>query len=328
MKHNWMKRWKSRVPGIMGEISKHPRTLPLATAGACLATVMLASAAPAANDTNKDDAGFLRAAEKWQDKMSDIFRETWRGLRGGSSTAATASVDLREQDQAYVVRLNLPKRELALVEVTLDHAALRIVAPGAGSVGRYEQTLELPAADSGAQMKIERKPSDDLIMVTVPKKAVASGPANSSEPRMSLPSPLADWDRDLLRRMERMNREMDRVFAEAFGEFRDVPAHSGYFDLPSFGSSVTVKEDDSNYIVSAYLPDRDMNQVDVSVEDTILKIEAKAEASQTAKDPAGQPARHRYSHYLQTLTLPGPVQIDKMKVERKEGMLTITLPKS
>lgn len=328
MKHNWMKHWQSRIPAINGGISSLPRTIAWATAGICLATVMLAAGAPAANEANKDDAGFIRSAEKWQSKMSDIFRETWRSLRGGAPEAATASVDLREQDHAYVVRLNLPNRDLAKVDVTLDDGILRIMAPGFGNVSRYEQALTLPGAGTPAEMKIERKPADDLIVVTVPRQLVAAEPSKPAEPGISPPEPLSDWDRDLLGRMDRMNREMDRIFKEAFGEFRDMPAHQGYFDLPSFGSSVAIKEEGSNYIVSAYLPARDMSNVDVSVEGSVLRIEAKAEDAGSAPGSAGQPARRKYSHYLQTLSLPGPVQVEKMKVERKEGMLTITLPKA
>lgn len=328
MKHNWMKHWKSQIPAFRSGISSLPRSIALATAGVCLATVMLATGAPAANEANKNDSGFIRSAEKWQSKMSDIFRDTWQSLRGGAPAAATASVDLREQDQAYVVRLNLPKRDLAQVEVTLDGGVLRIMAPGVGNVSRYEQALTLPGAGTAAEMKIERKPADNLIVVTVPKQSVAAELSKPANPGIFLPAPLADWDRDLLRRMDLMNREMDRVFKEAFDEFRDVPAHQGYFDLPSFGSSVAIKEEGPNYIVSAYLPARDMSHVDVSVEGSVLRIEAKAEDAGSAPGPAEQPARRRYSHYLQTLTLPGPVQVDKMKVERKEGMLTITLPKS
>ncbi|MEO7098952.1 MAG: Hsp20/alpha crystallin family protein [Luteolibacter sp.] len=34
------------------------------------------------------------------------------------------------------------------------------------------------------------------------------------------------------------------------------------------------------------------------------------------------------AEYMQILSLPGPVQVDKMKVDRKEGVLTVTLPKA
>jgi HSP20 family molecular chaperone IbpA len=328
MKHEWMNSWKTRVPSFLTGIPTTPRNIALGAGGICLATVVVALGASAVEDAKKDDAPFNRAAENWQTKMSDIFRETWHGLAGGPAAVASASVDLREQEQAYVVRLNLPKRDLSQVKVKLESGVLHVVAPGAGTTGSYDQALGLPDADPGAELKVDRRPADDLITITVPKKPKSTTAAGTSLSVEQPPVQLPDWDRDILGRMDRMTREMDRVFNEAFGEFRSEPAHSGYFDLPDFGSSVAVKDDGTKYVVSAYLPSRDMQKVDVSVDGTALKIEAQAEEATSPPATTGGEGRKRYSHYLQTLTLPGPVKVEKMNIERKEGMLTITLPKA
>ena len=98
------------------------------------------------------------------------------------------------------------------------------------------------------------------------------------------------------------------------------------FDEPLFGSSVDLSEEGNNYVVRAYLPRRDMNKVNVSVEGQTLKIEAKAEES--GDNPEKGMIVSRQAQYSQMLTLPGPVKVDKMKVDRKEGLLVVTLPKA
>ena len=165
-----------------------------------------------------------------------------------------------------------------------------------------------------------------LIVVTVPKTTSLTAEA---KPAPTLPDPallpLTDWDREFFASMERMRHEMDQIFDDSFKEFRLTPEHRGFFDEPRFGSSVDLHEEDNNYVVRAYLPDRDMKDVNVTIEGQTLKIEAKAEEPE--KKEKGT-AITRKAHYSQLVTLPGPVQADKMKVDRKTGMLVVTLPKA
>ena len=303
----------------------------LAAGLALSASLMITSpSALAAGEAKKDDKGFIEKMEQWQDKMSDKFRDTWKSLRGDDKgkSVATASVDLREEKDSYTLRLNLPDRELEKVEINLEGETLRIVAPAGDKAGRYEQTIALAGVASGAEPKIERKQKDNMIVVTVPKSSsVADG-----KPSLTLPDPallpFTDWDRDIFAHMEKMRRDMDRVFEDAFREFRAAPEHKGFFDEPRFGSSVDLKEEGDNYVVRAYLPDRDMQNINVTVEDRTLKIEAKEQAMTKKEGEGGTLHSTRKAAYSQVLTLPGPVQSEKMKVEKKEGMVVVTLPKA
>lgn len=140
--------------------------------GAGVIMMAATTAVVAADETGKD--GFLEKVERWQDSMSDKFRDTWRKLRsdsGGKPSVESASVDLREQDKSYTLRLNLPGRDLDKVQIKLDGETLRIIAP-ADKAGSYEQTVVLAGVDPGAEPRIERKKEDDLILVTVAKKPV------------------------------------------------------------------------------------------------------------------------------------------------------------
>ena len=283
-----------------------------------------------AQEANKNEPGqFSEKAKGWQEKMSEAFRDAWHGLGADknaksmtASSMAVASVDLREQEDSYTVRLNLPNRNLDKVEIDLNENTLNINAPAEGKTASYQQAITLSGVTPAAKLQIERKQQDGLIVVTVPKTADRM---TASAPPLIVPSRALDpWDEDVLAQMWRMQRQMDRIFEESFSEFRTAPSLQGYFNQPRFGSSVDLQEEKDQYVVRAYLPNRNMNNVNVTVKDQTLTIEAKAENGTKEKD-GSQISEKAY--YSQLLTLPGPVKVDKMKVDKKEDMLIITLPK-
>ncbi len=136
-------------------------------------------------------------------------------------------------------------------------------------------------------------------------------------------SPLDAWDRDVLGEMNRMQREMDRIFSQGFGEFSRTPDFGSFYDQSRFDSSLDLHEENGNYVVRAYLPNHVLNNLNVKVEGNVLKVEAKAVPP---KD--GATGNYHESHYSQMLTLPGPVHSEKMKIDRKDNMLIVTLPKT
>jgi HSP20 family protein len=303
---------------------------PALAAAACTGFLAGGSFAGAPDNTKGDSSGFIDRLKSWQDAMSKTFRETFEKLRKDSEASGpyigTASVDLREQEENYILRLNLPGRSIEKVELTLKDDILHIVAPAEAKLGRYQQSVTLPGAKPDGKPGIERKQAESLIVVTVPKSSTHDHEGGSGvldDPLL----PLLEWDRDVFSRMERMQKEMDRLFEEGFKEFRQMPGHEGFFDKPRFGSAVDLKEEGGNYVVRAYLPGRDMNNVSVNVDDRTLKIEARAEETKNEEKDKGTIVSKK-SHYSQLLTLPGPVQVEKMKVDRKEGMLVVTLPKA
>jgi len=310
------------------QLTNHrPGRFPLLAPGV---VALVLTCAIAAEEAGKDDKGFIGKMDQWQEKMSEKFRDAWKSLRSDSNdkSVATASVDLREDKNNYTLRLNLPDRDLDKVEIKLVGDALRIVAPAGANANRYEQTVSLTGADSRMEPKIERKPQDDMIVITVPKSPMMA----EKKPSISLPDPellpFSDWDHDIFARMDQMRRDMDSVFENAFREFRGVPEHKGFFDEPRFGSSLDLKEDGDHYTVRAYLPERSMQNVNVTVEDRVLKIDATEQATTKKEGEPGTLQSTRKAAYSQLVTLPGPVQSGLMKVEKHEGMLVITLPKA
>ena len=221
------------------------------------------------------------------------------------------------------MRLHLPNRDLEKVQIDLSGDTLRIVAPPEGKAARYEQSMQLDDLTAGSTPQIERQPKDHLIVVTIPKSSDQTATTPSATPPASRRD---DWDHRVLEQMNRMREEMDRIFGQAFSEFRNRPEFKEFFDQAQFGSSFDLQEEGDKYVVRAYLPDCDINNVNVSVEGDVLKLEAQGE--DTRQEQQDGSSFSRKAQYFQVLSLPGPVQADKMTVERKENMLIVTLPKA
>jgi len=87
--------------------------------------------------------------------------------------------------------------------------------------------MTLAGVDPNAPLKIERREKDDMIVVNIPKGAATTeGDCSRLAPGLLL-APPSESDRDFLGRMEKMNREIDKIFAESFGEFRLMPEYKG-----------------------------------------------------------------------------------------------------
>lgn len=282
---------------------------------------------PAAEGSN-EPAGLAEQLKKWQAKMSEAFRDTFKDLRAdpsGTQLKGSVSADLREQNDSYTLRLSLPDRDLSKVEVSLKGSTLQIAAPEDGKSRRYEQTIVLSDVSPGAKLRIDRKQSDNLILITVPKSTAAKDGENpTAESRRQAE---AQRDHNTMDKMWRLQREMDSIFEDSFKPFSFMPDFKGFFDAARFGSSYTMDESDGNYVVRAYLPERKTSNVNVSIKGQTLTIEAKAENAEGRSTGDNDGASHM-AHFTQMITLPGPVKAPQMKVETKEGMVVVTLPKS
>lgn len=285
---------------------------------------------PAAESPKESSAGFTEQLRKWQGKMSDAFRDTFKSLRADSSGTelkGAVSVNFREQNDSYTLRLSLPDRDLNKVEVSFKDNTLHVVAPEDGKSRRYEQSIAMSDVAPGAKPQIDRKQEDNLMLITIPKASSPKTAVKEPAPGVTHPDALTKRDHDTMDQMGRLQREMDHIFENAFKPFSIMPDFKGFFDEPRFGSSYTVEDSGSSYVIRAYLPERNMNNVIATIEGQTLTIEAKAENVE-GRSKDNHNGESRMAHYTQMITLPGPVKASKMSVDNKEGMVVITLPKA
>lgn len=99
----------------------------------------------------------MEKMKHWQERMSENFRDQWKEIRQSANariSISAASVDLREQNDGYTIRVSLPKRDVTKAEVMLENGGnLRIIAPAEGALSRYEQLITLAKVAPGARPK-------------------------------------------------------------------------------------------------------------------------------------------------------------------------------
>ena len=130
-----------------------------------------------------------------------------------------------------------------------------------------------------------------------------------------------------MRELERMEREMDKMFdrmSSPFASFWEPERAMGTTErgLPAIESHV----EDGNLIVKADLPGIDPKEVSISVMGNQLTIEG--ERKHEKKEEKGDYFYREvaYGKFSRTMTLPAGVDADKVKASYKDGVLQITMP--
>lgn len=293
---------------------------------------LLATATPLTAAQEEHSEGFLNQMKQWQEEMSETFRNAWQGIWADREAEETkdlslrsaASIDLRELPDRYTIRLSLPTHKLDDVEVTLDGAELRLVAPSTDEgADPYEQIIVLRDAELDAKPEVHRE--DGLLVVTVPKSDSLSGWPNS--PILTMPD-LNEWERGMREHMTQMEREMDRISEQFWRGFTNFPSLESVPHLSQFGASIDLREQDDAFVLHVYLPDRNMEQINVTVEDQQVRIAANQEMAEREEGQDRVVEQIQKFAYSQVVTLPEPVRGKAMEIQRKEDLLIITIPKA
>ncbi len=117
---------------------------------------------------------------------------------------------------------------------------------------------------------------------------------------------------DVTGRTRDLETRMDTIFGDAFRNAGD------WFNRSSMASSVDLREQKDKYVARVYLPHFDTSKAQVRIKNGVLHIVANGKSSVNGKAEA--------EHYEQSISLPKPVQSDKMQVQRKPDLLVITVP--
>lgn len=118
-------------------------------------------------------------------------------------------------------------------------------------------------------------------------------------------------------RLLNLQDELDRLFDSPWNE-----------QTRAWAPALDVREDKNSFIVRAELPGMKRDDIDVSLHDGALVITGERQAE--AKEEGVEIHRQErfYGKFQRALTLPAPVAADKVKANYKDGVLTITLPKT
>ena len=151
--------------------------------------------------------------------------------------------------------------------------------------------------------------------------------APSASPKSHIdPFNMPDWSP--LKQMQRMQDEMNKVFADLGADFTSTPGFSGLTGSFNDSPKVAVTEDKDKVTVTADIPGADKSNINVSLKDEQLTISATTQNSKADKSNNQSSSEHFIGKFEQSVTLPAPVLAAKMKTDYKDGVLTVTIPKA
>ncbi|MBT2189192.1 Hsp20/alpha crystallin family protein [Sphingobium nicotianae] len=121
-----------------------------------------------------------------------------------------------------------------------------------------------------------------------------------------------------------LHREMNRLFDDVLRGF-GAPAFGG-FDRLAGWPSVELGETDKEIRVTAELPGLDEKNVEITVEDGVLTLRGEKRAEVEDKDRGY--SERGYGRFERRIGLPKTIDRDKANATFRNGILTVTLPKT
>ena len=124
-------------------------------------------------------------------------------------------------------------------------------------------------------------------------------------------------------RLTDLRDEIDRLFESPLAEL----ARTSHL-LSGWTPALDLYEDKDNLFVKMELPGMKREEIEVSLHEGSLSISGERKSEQKHKDAELYRAERFFGRFQRTVTLPTPVAADKVKAQYKDGILSITLPKT
>jgi len=127
------------------------------------------------------------------------------------------------------------------------------------------------------------------------------------------------------RPLARLRDEMDDLFGRFFEDWDRpglAPLRGGWWP------SVDVSEQDDKIAVRAELPGVKSADVEVSVQNSTLTISGEKKEQTEDKGGGYYHSERRYGSFRRDIQLPAGVDEDKVEATCRDGVLTVTMPKS
>ena len=124
-------------------------------------------------------------------------------------------------------------------------------------------------------------------------------------------------------RLSSLRDELDRFFETPWNEL----ARTSQL-LSGWTPALDIYEDNDNFIVKAELPGMKKEDIEVSMHAGSLSISGERKGESKEEDAEVCRAERYFGRFQRTVTLPAAVAAEKVKAQYKDGILTVTLPKT
>lgn len=124
-----------------------------------------------------------------------------------------------------------------------------------------------------------------------------------------------------------LNEDINAILQKSFDNI--FPEYIFHKELNGMAMPVDVKEYDDNYCLKVELPGINKEDIDIDINKSYVKIEAKKEFEKEEEDKKHKyhKSEFRYGNYSRTLYFPYEIDPNLSTAELKKGILEIKLPK-
>ena len=183
----------------------------------------------------------------------------------------------------------------------------------------------------------EAEATDEAIQMDIRPKAAAGPSSATNVPKWNPQFPLSPsfgglgynpgpWDP--FQEFRSMRQQMDQMFNDSFGRFRQSPDFEPFWGEAIFAPSMDVEEKKDSYIVRMDIPGVDKSNISIEIADRELRVSGKIEETLDEETKHHLRKERRCGEFRRTLTLPGPVKADEMQARYDKGVLAVTIPKA
>jgi len=124
-------------------------------------------------------------------------------------------------------------------------------------------------------------------------------------------------------------REMEELLDRYTRVRSPVAADETTGSLTEWSPSVDIEENDDSYLIKADLPGVKKDDIEVTVENGVLRISGEKRIEKETGKGTRQHRTERYhGSFARYFTLPRAVEADKVKARFEDGVLSLTIPKS
>ncbi|MBP1875959.1 Spore protein SP21 [Ensifer adhaerens] len=123
-----------------------------------------------------------------------------------------------------------------------------------------------------------------------------------------------------------LQRDVNRIFDDFWKRFDQPFGAFGRWDAN--GPPTDIAETESALEVSVELPGIDQKDVDVSLMDSALTIKGEKKSEQEESKKGYHLSERSYGSFYRSIPLPSGVDTDKANAQFKNGVLTVTVPKT